>query len=111
MSMDVRARRGACRRRHSARVYRRRRAAALGVLCGLVLAIRPAGAGLVGLAGAGAAPAQAHVTRHIVEPGESFWSIAKMLEPDRDPRVVVHELREAMGRDGLVPGQVVEWAG
>lgn len=108
--MDTRARR-TTQRRHSARVYRRRRAAVAGVLLGLVFAMRPAGAGLVGLAGADRPPPQARVLHHIVEPGESYWSIAKMLEPDRDPRAVVHELREAMGRDGLVPGQVVVWAG
>jgi hypothetical protein len=43
---------------------------------------------------------------HVVAPGDTLWSIARDLEPSRDPRDVVFEIAEANGVDpgSLVPG-------
>ena len=44
---------------------------------------------------------------HVVTPGDTLWSIARDLEPSRDPRDVVFEIAEANGVDpgSLTPGQ------
>ena len=45
----------------------------------------------------------------VVEQGDSLWNIAQRLAPARDPRAVVHEMRELNGlRSNLIqPGQVL----
>lgn len=44
---------------------------------------------------------------YVVRPGDTLWSIAARLEPDRDPRAVILELERlnASATDGLVPGR------
>ena len=42
---------------------------------------------------------------HVVQPGDTLWDIARALAPDRDPRVLVHELSGAVGGAALEPGQ------
>jgi hypothetical protein len=38
--------------------------------------------------------------RHVVQPGETLWGIAKQYRPNEDPRKVVYEIQEASGVDG-----------
>ena len=97
------ARRG---HRPSAATYWRRRVIAVVVgLTALVMAGK-AGAALGGspLAVPERRPA---TSQSIVRPGDSLWSIAARLEPDRDPRPVVDALTAARGGAPLVPGEVV----
>jgi hypothetical protein len=49
----------------------------------------------------------AGVRTHVVERGETLWSIAVGLQPGRDPRDIVFEITETNGVDpgSLVPGQ------
>lgn len=51
----------------------------------------------------GAAPSPAPV--HVVQPGDTLWSVARSLEPDGDVRPLVARLRAASGGGPLVPGQ------
>jgi nucleoid-associated protein YgaU len=95
-----------CGHRPSAATYWRRRVVAVAVgLAALVMAAK-AGAALGGspLAVPERRPA---VTHHVVQPGDSLWSIAERLEPGGDPRPVVDELSAARGGAPLVPGEVV----
>lgn len=45
----------------------------------------------------------------VVEQGDSLWNIAQRLAPEKDPRDVVHEIRELNGLPGnlIHPGQVL----
>jgi LysM repeat protein len=45
----------------------------------------------------------------VVEQGDSLWGIAASIAPDRDPRDVIHEIRELNGLRGslIQPGQVL----
>jgi hypothetical protein len=100
----------ASRRHRSVAVYRRRRfvAAALGV--GIVLV---AGQAAAALGGSPLAPVerrpQVHAEQVVVEPGDTLWSIAKRVAPDRDPREVVDALVQARGTAALLPGETVTW--
>ena len=80
----------------------RRRAVALIAAAATLWAVGGPVAEAVGL---GDGPAAAGRT-HVVRPGETLWSIARAVEPGRDPREVVFELRRANHVDpaGLVPG-------
>ena len=77
------------------------------------MAVLVVGASLVALSGPVAsaldrtAGEAARVRTHVVERGETLWSIAVLLQPDRDPRDVVFEIAETNGVDpgSLVPGQ------
>ncbi len=99
------------RRQPSAAVRRWRAVLVLSAIavCGTLL-----GAG--SLAGAGqatelspsaisqaAAPSPAPV--HIVQPGDTLWSVARGLQPDGDVRPLVARLRASSGGGPLVPGQ------
>jgi hypothetical protein len=99
------ARRGA---RPSAATFWRRRLVAGAVGLAVLVMAGKAGAALGGspLAAPERAPA---VTRHVVRPGDSLWSIAERLEPGRDPRPVVDALVADRGSGPLVPGEVVVW--
>jgi Tfp pilus assembly protein FimV len=86
---------------------RRRRLAAL--VAALVLALAVAGAvqAVVWLANVGSSPAPEALDPgtaqrvagqvYVVQPGDTLWSIAAEIAPDRDPRVVVDALRQANG--------------
>jgi len=99
------ARRGA---RSSAATFWRRRLAAGAVGLAVLVMAGKAGAALGGspLAAPERGPA---VTRHVVQPGDSLWSVAERLEPGRDPRPVVDTLTAARGDGPLVPGEVIRW--
>jgi nucleoid-associated protein YgaU len=97
------ARRG---RRASTATFRRRRLVAGAVALAVLVMVGKAGAALGGspLAVPERRPA---ATRHVVQPGDTLWSIAERLEPGRDPRPIVDELAAAHGDDQLVPGEVI----
>jgi nucleoid-associated protein YgaU len=99
------ARRGA---RPSAATFWRRRLVAGAVGLAVLVMAGKAGAALGGspLAVPERGPA---VTRHVVQPGDTLWSIAERLEPGRDPRPVVDTLTAARGNGALVPGEVIRW--
>ena len=42
---------------------------------------------------------------YVVQPGDTLWSIAAAIAPDRDPRPVVDALRRVNGGPTLQPGQ------
>jgi Tfp pilus assembly protein FimV len=89
-------------------VYRRRRFAAVAIGIGAVLAAGHAGAALGGtsLAAPGARP---RVVTHVVQPGDTLWSVAKDLAPGEDPRPVVDALSQARDGAPLVPGEPLTW--
>jgi len=78
--------------------------------CGLLL-------GVGSLAGAGQRPAPGQpaivmvdatpvaAATHLVQPGDTLWSVARRLQPDGDVRPLVARLRAAAGGGQLVPGQ------
>ncbi|MBA2282449.1 MAG: LysM peptidoglycan-binding domain-containing protein [Acidimicrobiia bacterium] len=85
--------------------YRRRRLGALGlvlVIAALALALVTT---LIGPTEAAPAPAPVAVVTHVVQPGDTLWSIANDLAPGRDLRPVVDALAAANGGAVLVPGQ------
>jgi hypothetical protein len=62
--------------------------------------------------GAGSAPVhQLRTTHYVVAPGDTLWTIARHLEPTRDPREVVDALVTARHTTVVVPGEVIDWAG
>jgi nucleoid-associated protein YgaU len=96
----------------SVRLTRRGRLLRTAVLVALSLALL-----LVGVARLTSAPARAGseaggpvaVAEVTVEQGDSLWVIAERVAPGRDPRDVIHELREINGLSSnlLQPGQVL----
>jgi len=91
----------------SSLTYRRRRAAAAGILVALVLAVQ----GLLAVLGgdaSGPSPQPiptGRLSAYVVEPGDTFWSIAVRLEPHRDPRPLVDRLVADHGSATLVVGE------
>jgi LysM repeat protein len=77
----------------------------------LALAVAALAVGLLALARASAphAPATAKPATVTVAPGETLWSIASRVAPDRDPRAEVAALERANHLSGpaIVPGQVL----
>jgi hypothetical protein len=94
-------------RRPDAATLRRRRLAVVVVL-GLVVAVAlgVASAMLSRPAVAGSVP-QGRQT-HVVQPGESYWSIADDLTDHGDLRVAVDELIDANGGRALFAGDRIE---
>ncbi|HVF33290.1 MAG TPA: LysM domain-containing protein [Acidimicrobiales bacterium] len=99
-----------------ASVYRRRRLAVAAVLLGALLSLSwvlsVLGGGSLTAPERGSTPATATLrmapvasTTHVVEPGDTLWSIARQLVPEGDVRPVVDAL--AAHRDGR-PLQVGE---
>lgn len=86
---------------------RRRRLAALVAALVLALAAVAAVQAVSWLADVGGSPAPEALDTataepvagqvYVVRPGDTLWSIAAEIAPDRDPRVVVDALREANG--------------
>lgn len=90
-------------------VYRRRRVAAMlaaaGTLAVLVLAI---GSLMASVGGDPAIPSDRPASPaavYVVRPGDTFWDIARRLEPDGDPRPLVARLVAAHGTPVLVAGE------
>ena len=56
-----------------------------------------------------AAPARAGVTKVLVRPGQSLWSLAEKYAPDADTRLVIQEILQlnSMSTDQVQPGQVL----
>jgi hypothetical protein len=100
--------------RRRRRVYRRRR-----VLVGFLVAVGLLAAGRVAMTATdlvavpAAEPATVEASPvagtpatavYVVQPGDTLWSIARRVRPDRDPRTVVDELSSRVP-GGLQPGQ------
>ena len=85
--------------------YRRRRAvagaAALVVVAVVLLSLLGARASADTEVGVEVRPPAVYVVR----PGDSLWSIAAELAPQRDPRPVVAALQRAAGKGDIQPGQ------
>ena len=100
-------------RRQPSVTVRRRRAALALVAFASIGALLGAGS----LAGAGQAAAERNVlpdpaaavpvvaTIHVVQPGDTLWSVARRLQPEGDVRPLVARLRAEHGPGPLVPGQ------
>jgi hypothetical protein len=98
---------GAGTRRPDLAVYRRRRRAVLVVAALLVVAVLAVGSALVRRVGeAGAQPVGRQV--HVVEAGETYWSIAAAHHDGGDLRVEVDALVDANGGRLLLPGDRIE---
>lgn len=91
--------------------YRRRRVVALALLAGLAylaIALLSAIASyFVGVADATETPGAPAAATYVVEPGDTLWDVAQMLNLDADVRLTVDTLADANGGPGLRPGQVL----
>jgi nucleoid-associated protein YgaU len=90
-------------------VYRRRRAVAGLVVVAMVTALVLALGGLFASFGGGAVTTAerpgAAASVYVVQPGDTFWDIARRLQPGEDPRPLVARLVAAHGSPVLVPGE------
>jgi Tfp pilus assembly protein FimV len=88
------------------RTYVRRRFLALAA--GLAVAAALSGP-VSGALGVGHEAVLVSSRTYVVRPGDSLWSIAAAVSPDRDPREVIHDL-DALNEapvDRLTPGMVL----
>ncbi len=96
-------------RRPVAAVYRRRRAVAALVAVSVFAALVLAVGGLLASFGGGPLTASerpgAPASVYVVQPGDTFWEIARRLDPAGDPRPLVARLVAAHGSPVLVPGE------
>ena len=92
-------------------VYRRRRMVAVLVAATLAAVLVLAVGGLVGsFTGTGSSVPERPVSAgavYVVQPGDTFWDIARRLEPSSDPRPLVARLVAAHGSPVLVAGERV----
>ena len=90
-------------------VYRRRRVAAVLLVVSVVAVLVLAVGGLLASFGGGPLTASerpgAPAAVYVVQPGDTFWEIARRLDPTGDPRPLVARLVAAHGSPVLVPGQ------
>ena len=98
---------GSGSRRTDASIYRRRRVAALAALVALAVAVVIAATTWLSAPASAGAPAAGRVT-HLVQPGDTYWSIAAGLDHDGDLRTFVDRLVDANGGRLLVPGDRIE---
>jgi nucleoid-associated protein YgaU len=95
--------------RPMAAVYRRRRAMALLVAATVVAALVLAVGGLLASFGGGPLTASerpgAPASVYVVQPGDTFWDIARRLDPAGDPRPLVARLVAAHGSAVLLAGE------
>jgi hypothetical protein len=101
-----RSARGPQRYRSTTATRRRRTVVVLAV--GIVLAAGKAGGALGGSPLAAPEQRPASVVRVVARPGDTLWSIASRLAPDRDPRRGGDQLTAARGGTHIVPGEIVE---
>lgn len=101
---------GSGSRRTDAAVLRRRRLVALVAALVVVVALVVGAGSLLGAPASAGEPAAGRVT-HLVQPGETYWSIAAGLEHEGDLRVFVDRLVEANGGRTLVAGDRIEVPG
>lgn len=94
--------------RVSPATFRRRRLAVLLGVVAVVFMVGRAGAALGGesLTTPGRAPS---VTRYVVQPGDTLWSVAHRLSPGSDPREVIDTLTKVRGNGPLMPGEELRW--
>ena len=96
-------------RHPAATVYRRRRVVAAVLLTSVVAALVLAAGGLLASFGGGPLTASerpgAPAAVYVVQPGDTFWEIARRLDPTGDPRPLVARLVAAHGSPVLVPGE------
>ncbi len=96
-------------RQQRAAMYRRRRAVALVLVVAVVAALLLlASAVLAGSAGGGTPTSAAGTPPgdvHVVQPGDTLWSIARQLDPSGDVRLTVDHLVELNGSAPLAAGQ------
>jgi len=88
------------------RTYVRRRLVALTIAVVAVVAVSGPVSGAVG---ASREPELVSSRTYVVRSGDSLWSIAAAVSPDRDPRDVIHDL-DALNEapvDPLTPGMVL----
>ncbi len=93
-----------------AHVYRRRRLGVSVLLAMTVFMISLFGGELLGRItdkpGSTPAGAAGETTIYVVQPGDTLWSIARIVSPSgRDIRVTVHDLQNLNGGSNLIPGQ------
>jgi len=99
------------------RLTRRGRIVLAGLAIAIVTAVASAmllwlsAAGNAQAAGHGQPPGAAHrgLSRVVVLPGQTLWSIARRAEPSADPRVVVQQIIEvnALGSPVIQPGELL----
>jgi Tfp pilus assembly protein FimV len=94
--------------------YRRRRAAAAAAVVAVLVAVLVAVQGLLGVLGDAARPrpspaplAEEGVSTYVVQPGDTFWSIARRMSPGGDPRPLVDRLVAEHGSAVLHVGERV----
>lgn len=95
-------------RRAQQAVYRRRRLAALALVVAVVAALVLLVSAVLTRTAGGAAPeaaAGAPSAVHVVQPGETLWSIAQELAPGADVRLTVDRLVDLNGGAPLQVGQ------
>jgi hypothetical protein len=92
-----------------AAVYRRRRVVAALVVATVAATLVLAVGGLLASFGGGPLTASerpgAPAAVYVVQPGDTFWEIARRLDPSGDPRPLVARLVAAHGSPVLVPGE------
>ena len=92
-----------------AAMYRRRRIAAVLLVATVAATLVLAVGGLLASFGGGPLTASerpgAPAAVYVVQPGDTFWEIARRLDPTGDPRPLVARLVAAHGSPVLVPGQ------
>lgn len=99
------------RRATPASTYLRRRVIAVMVGLGVIGGVVQAGGALAGSSPSGRPARPAEPIVHIVQPGESLWSIAAEVAPNRDPREVVDALADARGTTQVEVGEAITWQG
>lgn len=104
---NVRAARNPSPMRTRAQAFRRRRLFA--VLLSGVLFVMAARTGVALGSSTGGAAEPTPPVEYVVEPGDTLWTIASALDPDRDPREVVDALVVVRGNSPLQPGETILW--
>ncbi len=92
-------------------VYRRRRAVALLIAVSVAVVLIFAVGGLLASFGGGPLTASEHPGAHVagavyvVQPGDTFWEIARRIAPEEDPRPLVARLVAEHGSPTLLAGE------
>ena len=91
-------------------VYRRRQALALLVVVSVGVALVLSLQGLLAVLGGGPLaatqpPEAPPASVYVVQPGDTFWEIARRLRPNEDPRPLVARMVAAHGSPDLVAGE------
>lgn len=90
-----------------AQAFRRRRLCVLIVASGLLLGAVIGGKALLAVEASETPPPEPVALvggEYVVQPGDTYWTIARRLEPEADPRPLVADLRSAHGEAELQVG-------